>query len=275
MAYEWQTTEQASVTLGISARTLARRIAQGKVENRLREGRREVFICLPDEPAETSDDSVATSGVLDAASQINPMPIIDDLDSRSAPAASPFPSEAPLENDNTSLILAEDRAHRAEMTLAVVQQSVHLISNEAQRARVGARWAWAMVAVLGTAIVVAVGWTTSLITRSSTTADALRDRLIESRDSQQKAAEKLGRLEADLAKANDARAQADGQLEEVRRQMIQTEQRAADEARRAQAIEAASHVFPSPMAAPTTAPATQPGEHASANDASAGVVLGR
>jgi chromosome segregation ATPase len=157
--------------------------------------------------------------------------------------------------------------------LAVVQQSVHLITNEAQRARVGARCAWAMVAILGTAIVVAVGWTTSLVTRGSMTADALRDRLIESRDSQQKAAEKLDRLETELAKADQARAQADGQLEEVRRQVIQAEQRAADEARRAQAIEAASHVPASPTG-PTTAPATRPGEHASVNGASAGVELG-
>ena len=47
MAYAWQTVEQAAVTLGISTRTIARRIAKGELESRLNSGRREVYICLP------------------------------------------------------------------------------------------------------------------------------------------------------------------------------------------------------------------------------------
>ena len=48
MAYIWQTVEQAAVTLDISTRTIARRIAKGELESRLNSGRREVYICAPD-----------------------------------------------------------------------------------------------------------------------------------------------------------------------------------------------------------------------------------
>src|SRR5258708_10194139 len=48
MSYVWQTVEHAAVTLGISTRTIARRIAKGELESRLNAGRREVYICAPD-----------------------------------------------------------------------------------------------------------------------------------------------------------------------------------------------------------------------------------
>src|SRR3954447_26268822 len=64
MAYEWQSVEEAAVTLAISTRTLHRRISKGEVETRLEDGRREVLVCLPDpepevteEPAEVADTS--------------------------------------------------------------------------------------------------------------------------------------------------------------------------------------------------------------------------
>src|SRR5947209_3580391 len=47
MSFTWQTVEQAAVTLGISTRTIARRIAKGELESRLNNGRREVYIQIP------------------------------------------------------------------------------------------------------------------------------------------------------------------------------------------------------------------------------------
>lgn len=44
MAELWQTIEQAAVTLGLSVRTVNRRITDGKLQSRLLEGRREVLI---------------------------------------------------------------------------------------------------------------------------------------------------------------------------------------------------------------------------------------
>src|SRR3954464_6806379 len=57
MAYAWQSVEEAAVTLGISTRTLHRRISKGEVETRLENGRREVLVCLPDEEIEFEPDT--------------------------------------------------------------------------------------------------------------------------------------------------------------------------------------------------------------------------
>src|SRR4051794_25423733 len=56
MAYAWQTVEQAAVTLGISTRTIARRIAKGELESRLTAGRREVYIPVPAAAGRTPAD---------------------------------------------------------------------------------------------------------------------------------------------------------------------------------------------------------------------------
>src|SRR3954470_11481458 len=59
MANAWQTVEEAALTLGISSRTLHRRIARDEVETRLENGRREVLLTLADpapaEPLTTAD----------------------------------------------------------------------------------------------------------------------------------------------------------------------------------------------------------------------------
>src|SRR3954463_10583733 len=56
MAYAWQSVEEAAVTLGISTRTLHRRISKGEVETRLENGRREVLGCLADEEIQFEDE---------------------------------------------------------------------------------------------------------------------------------------------------------------------------------------------------------------------------
>src|SRR5882724_5739508 len=61
MAYAWQTVELAAVTLGISTRTIARRIAKGELESRLTNGRREVYICAPDSSVETVEGELTGS----------------------------------------------------------------------------------------------------------------------------------------------------------------------------------------------------------------------
>src|SRR3954447_15933014 len=69
MAYEWQSVEEAAVTLGVSTRTLHRRISKGEVETRLQDGRREVMVCLPEPDDEAivgfedvADDFVEVDG---------------------------------------------------------------------------------------------------------------------------------------------------------------------------------------------------------------------
>ena len=48
MATAWQTLEEAALTLGISSRTLHRRLARGEFETRLENGRREVLVVIAD-----------------------------------------------------------------------------------------------------------------------------------------------------------------------------------------------------------------------------------
>ena len=51
MAVAWQTLEEAALTLGISSRTLHRRISRGEVATRMEGGRREVQVIVPDPPS--------------------------------------------------------------------------------------------------------------------------------------------------------------------------------------------------------------------------------
>lgn len=59
MATRWQTLEEAALALGISSRTLHRRLSKGEFQTRLVNGRREVLV--------TVDDSVGLSDVSDQA----------------------------------------------------------------------------------------------------------------------------------------------------------------------------------------------------------------
>ena len=71
MAYAWQSVEEAAVTLGVSSRTLHRRISKGEVETRLEDGRREVLVCLPDPEPEVADQ---TQGMTDDSEMLGESP---------------------------------------------------------------------------------------------------------------------------------------------------------------------------------------------------------
>jgi hypothetical protein len=150
VAYAWQSVEEAAVTLGISARTLHRRISKGEVETRLADGRREVLVCLPDaeptfeEPAEVTDTAEAVQRLIG--------------------------SNGPSDNQ-TAIILAEkevalanEKVRRTELALAAFQHTTSLMEKEASRSRISARVAWTAVAVLSVGVYVAVGWTASQVT---------------------------------------------------------------------------------------------------------------
>jgi len=201
---------------------------------------------------EAGEPAVSRLGQVSALTGTAAVPPVPTLGGMNARPTAPASSSIGTMSTGTALMVAEDRARRAEMTLTVIQQSVNLMKNEATRARNGARWAWTLVGVLTCGVIIAVGWTTSIVTRTGVTSDVLHDRVAEMRDGQKNAGERLDRIEDQLASANEARAHAEGQLQEVRLQVIQAEQKAADEARRAQAIEASAR----------TTPATQPAEHA-------------
>jgi hypothetical protein len=153
MAYEWQSVEEAAVTLGVSTRTLHRRISKGEVETRLENGRREVLVCLPDpEPEVIQEEQVEVTDM---------------------PSTPPRPSHD-VSND-TSIVLAQreiqfanEKVRRTELALAAFQHTSTILQKEANRARISGRCAWAAVAVLSVGVYVAVGWTASKVTEFRT-----------------------------------------------------------------------------------------------------------
>src|SRR5678816_3300669 len=60
MAQAWQTLEEAALTLGISSRTLHRRLARGEFQTRMENGRREVLVVI--EERDPSLDRLAAAG---------------------------------------------------------------------------------------------------------------------------------------------------------------------------------------------------------------------
>jgi hypothetical protein len=191
VAYAWQSVEEAAVTLGVSTRTLHRRISKGEVETRLEEGRREVLVCLPDFEVEI-EQPVATSQ-----------------------------SAAPLfgADQQTAIILAEkevalanEKVRRTELALAAFQHTSTLLQQEATRTRISARCAWSAVAVLSVGVYVAVGWTAAQVTAFRTNNANLTQQLNQvTVTASQKAAEaEKYRDERDQAK--EAAARVEGEL---------------------------------------------------------------
>src|SRR6476620_2084504 len=60
MAEAWQTLEEAALTLGISSRTLHRRLARGEFQTRMENGRREVLVVIGER--DPSLDRLAMAG---------------------------------------------------------------------------------------------------------------------------------------------------------------------------------------------------------------------
>jgi len=118
MSFAWQTVEQAAVTLGISTRTIARRIAKGELDSRLSNGRREVYIPVP-QGAQNQAKPQYSGEAIEAdftESDVQPEPSYEQTVRHTVSAASTHNGDV---ETSTALILAEDRARRAEMAITV------------------------------------------------------------------------------------------------------------------------------------------------------------
>lgn len=226
MSFAWQTVEQAAVTLGISTRTIARRIAKGELESRLNNGRREVYIQIPQAAKPQAAVAPDTIDADFTEVEAEPTPSYEETIRHTVSAAASNFGSADVET-STALILAEDRARRAEMAITVIQQSTALVRDEVHRARFGARWAWGVVALMAVGVMVAVGWTTQNLTKSQAAAENLREKVTVANESSERAdreakaerdrlAADRERLASELATARQAAAKAEGQLQEVR-----------------------------------------------------------
>lgn len=214
MSFVWQTVEQAAVTLGISTRTIARRIAKGELESRLNSGRREVYIPVSQAAKSPANDTIDADFT---QADVQPDPSYEETIRHTVSAASSFGADV---ETSTALILAEDRARRAEMAITVIQQSTAIVRDEAYRARAGARWAWGTVALMAACVLVAVGWTTTNLTKTQQQAQTLRDKVTIATETSDRLQRDFTtdrtRLEAQLASARQEAAKAQGQLQEVR-----------------------------------------------------------
>jgi hypothetical protein len=198
MAYAWQSVEEAAVTLGVSSRTLHRRISKGEVETRLEDGRREVLVCLPDDEPEVADEPPQ---VTDAAPEIN----------EPAPAA-PSDNYTAIVLAQKEVALANEKVRRTELALAAFQHTSTLLQQEATRTRVSARCAWAAVAVLSVGAYVAVGWTASKLTEFRVQNASLNDRLKSVSDTSEQRAANLERYRLESEQAKQAAARVEGEL---------------------------------------------------------------
>jgi hypothetical protein len=241
MAYAWQTVEQAAVTLKISTRTIARRIAKGEIESRLNSGRREVYIDIPSAPE--------VEATLEG--ELQPDPVYEQTVRQTVTANAAPGTDV---ETTTALILAEDRARRAEMAITVIQQSTAIVREEVYRARSGARWAWGVVAAMAACVMVAVGWTTTNVTKNQQQADSLKERMAQVNEASEKLEQDRQDLASQLNKAREATARIEGQIQELRSE-AETTKAQLETARDAAAKEAGAREAAAKIS-PTTRPAS-------------------
>jgi len=211
MAYAWQSVEEAAVTLGISTRTLHRRISKGEVETRLENGRREVLVCLPDEEVQFEEDA---SEVTDTITIPTP----------STSAAIAAEQQGGVGGDiilaEKEIQLANEKVRRTELALAAFQHTSTLLQKEATRTRISARCAWAAVAVLSVGVYVAVGWTAAQVTKYRTDNANLNQQLKVATEVADKTAAERERYREERDRARETAARADGELVATKASMV-------------------------------------------------------
>ena len=193
MSDKWMSVAAAAASLNVHPRTIERRIASGRIQSRRGEdGQVQVLINAPD----AAPDNVAPQ-----------------------PPPNTVPNEAletvkELAQDQVSLAtgsasalvrFAQDDALRARQELSVVRLGV-------TRARRDARFAWSAVALMGAAIIVAVGWTTQRLTRADADVRLINSRTAEMEIENQRLARERDDARSDAERAHLAQAQATGRL---------------------------------------------------------------
>jgi hypothetical protein len=223
MATAWQSLEEAAITLGISLRTLHRRIAKNELQTRLESGRREVLVTAPDMPMTMAAESSDTS-------------------------ATPNPSEND-EIETTVLALHEDRLRRTDLAILAYQQSVTQVAADARRAHFHSRLGWSVAAVLVVALFLAATWATHSVTKAQADVAHMTQtvrQLSDSADAKAKEAEQL-RQSAEAARV--AAAKAEGQLDAAHQRIDQL-------THEQEALQAKFTVAATPATQPSNASAT-------------------
>ena len=139
ISHTWQTVEHAAVTLNVSTRTIARRLANGSLESRVDEnGRRLVMVQVFSQANITNDTADAATTDLSHSSAAEP---------------------------STAVI-----AHPSDMTapmLAVLETTIETLRVDQRRAKTAAQWAWLGVGVMGLGVLAVAVLLTASLTKSS------------------------------------------------------------------------------------------------------------
>jgi hypothetical protein len=213
VATAWQTLEEAALTLGISSRTLHRRLARGEFETRMESGRREVLVVIPDpppvfEPQNTPDGVTDESGTLSDAS--------DNYD----PAAGDE-SDGSDDVGHAMLTLHEDRIRRTDLAIMAYQQSVNVTAADARRAHVRTKVAWGVTGGLTVLTFVGAIWATHTVTKAKGEVDHLGKVVRQLTDVADTKSAEVDRLRTQAETARLAAARVEGQLEAARGQIDQ------------------------------------------------------
>lgn len=237
ITHTWQTVELAAVTLNCSTRTIARRIAGGTIESRVDENGRRLVLVETFAPAAAGSDTPADGQTADVGEDFgeNALAI-----AAASSLAKPMPVDAGYSPAATSV-------------LVVLQSTIDAARNDAARARVGARWAWAGMAVMAAAVGVTAVFFTGRLTRAEVRVEMLQGDM-------QTARTDLDRSRNDLLIVSSAKAVADQRRDTAEQQLAAAEaQRAAAESELASAKrEAFAPVVQAATAKPADkVPATQ------------------
>jgi hypothetical protein len=193
MADVWQTLEEAALTLGVSSRTLHRRIARNEFQTRMNAGRREILVSLPDPVVPEAD-----------------VTLVDEHEPVSRAADNHHAST------DTMLALHEDRLRRTDMVVMAYQQSMVQVAEQVRRSRAHVRIAWASVAVVALMLFAGGLWSVNRLSQAQTHVGHLSDELERTRlelRSIHSLSEDL-RLQAESARL--AAARAEGELHGIR-----------------------------------------------------------
>jgi hypothetical protein len=164
MATAWQTVEEAALTLGISSRTLHRRMSRSEFETRLENGRREVLVVIPEmEPIVPPHWQNMGSRAADARNDVT--------DTSDAPDAAP--DGVSDEVQESMLALHEDRLRRTDLAIMAYQQSVTVTAADARRAHRATRVAWSVAGGIIVSTFLAATWATHTVTRAHAEAEQL------------------------------------------------------------------------------------------------------
>ena len=262
MAQAWQTLEEAALTLGVSLRTLHRRLARNELVTRMESGRREVLVVLPD--PEPSPEILAAAEHAEAEAA-DALADTSDTAGDDDPVYDGSAEVVSEEIQQTMLALHEDRLRRTDLAIMAYQQSVTVAAADARRAVVRSRVAWSAAAVMTVSLFLATTWATHAVTKIRGDVSHLSDSVRHLTSDVEVKSREIKELRQESQQSKVAAARAEGELAAAKTEigrLVEAQQQAAAAAAQVRVASAAVAPEASPAAATqpamTVTAATQP-----------------